>query len=199
MEGWNVGLDGFYKSGHSTLDEGQFGPALIFSEFNYKRGRIYGGEFTTDYTHGPFSAWGNVAWEWARGTHWSSSQFLFAPDEYAFVKNHWIFLDHDQRVTSSAGAAYTWNDWRLSSDFFYGYGLRRGFANTKSVPDYYTFNLSLQRYLKIPEIPGSFKIRFDVINLFDQTYKLRDGTGIGVFAPQFGQRRGFYGTIAYDF
>src|SRR5437763_5803541 len=31
MEGWNVGLDGFYKSSHSVLDEGQFGAALIQS------------------------------------------------------------------------------------------------------------------------------------------------------------------------
>src|SRR5437762_1972226 len=95
MEGWNVGLDAFYKSSHSTLDEGQFGAALIQSSFNYKRGRIYGGEFTTNYDHGPFSAYGNLAWGWARGTHWSSSQFLFAPDELAFVNKHWIFLDHD--------------------------------------------------------------------------------------------------------
>ena len=53
--------------------------------------------------------------------------------------------------------------------------------------------------MKIPKFPGSFKIRFDVVNLFDKTYELRDGSGIGVFAPQFGQRRGFYGTVAYDF
>ncbi len=73
MEGWNAGLDGFYKSSHSTLDEGQFGAALIQSSFNYKRGRIYGGEFTTNYDHGPFSFYGNLAWGWARGTHWSST------------------------------------------------------------------------------------------------------------------------------
>src|SRR5204863_444844 len=32
-----------------------------------------------------------------------------------------------------------------------------------------------------------------------EIYELRDGSGIGVGAPQFGQRRGFYGTVAYDF
>ena len=199
MEGWNVGLDAFYKSSHSTIDEGQFGAALIQSSFNYKRGRIYGGEFTTNYDHGPFSAYGNLAWGWARGTHWSSSQFLFSPEDYAFVKKHWIFLDHDQRVTASAGASYTWNDWKASADMLYGSGLRRGFVNTKSVPDYGTVNLSLQRNLKIPQIPGSFKIRFDILNLFDEVYELRDGSGIGVHAAQFGPRRGFYGTVAYDF
>jgi TonB-dependent receptor-like protein len=199
MEGWNVGLDGFYKSSHSTLDEGQFGQALILSSFNYKRGRIYGGELTTNYDHGPLSLYGNAAWEWARGEHVSSGQFLFDPDEYAFINKHWVFLDHDQRWTSTAGGAYTWQDWRLSSEFLYGSGLRRGFANTKSVPDYGTVNLSLQRILKIPNVSGSFKIRFDVVNLFDEIYELRDGSGIGVGAPQFGQRRGFYGTVAYDF
>jgi hypothetical protein len=29
-KGFNVGIDGFYKSSHSVLDEGQFGEALIF-------------------------------------------------------------------------------------------------------------------------------------------------------------------------
>ena len=199
MEGWNVGIDGFYKSSHSVLDEGQFGQALILSSFNYKRGRIYGGEFTTNYDHGPFSAYGNVSWDWARGVHPSSAQFLFDPAEYAFINRHWVFLDHDQRWTSTVGAAYTWNDWKISSDFLYGSGLRRGFANTKSVPDYGTVNVALQRNLKIPNVAGSFKIRFDIVNLFDEIYELRDGSGIGVGAPQFGQRRGFYGTVAYDF
>ncbi len=35
-------------------------------------------------------------------------------------------------------------------------------------------------------------LRFDVVNLFDSVYEIRDGSGIGVFAPQFGPRRGFF-------
>jgi len=198
MEGWTVGVDGFYKSSHSLLDEGQFGAALVESAFNYERGRQYGGEFTTNYDHGPFSAYGNVGWIWARGISWSSAQFLFDPDEFKFVKNHWIFLDHDQRITASLGGSYTWQDWKGAFDILYGSGLHRGFANIKTVPEYSTVNLSLQRNLKIPKI-GLFKIRFDIVNLLDNVYELRDGSGIGVGAPQFGQRRGFYGTVAYDF
>jgi outer membrane receptor protein involved in Fe transport len=198
VKGWNVGVDGFYKSSHSLLDEGQFGAALVLSSFNYERGRDYGGELTTSYDHGPFSAYGNLAYGWARGTSWSSAQFLFAPDEFKFVKHHWIFLDHDQRLTASAGASYTWMDWKGSLDFLYGSGLHRGFVNTKTVPDYGTVNASLQRQIKITE-KTSVKVRFDVVNLFDRIYELRDGSGVGVFAPQFGQRRGFYGTIAFDF
>jgi hypothetical protein len=35
-------------------------------------------------------------------------------------------------------------------------------------------------------------LRFDIVNLFDTIYAIRDGGGIGVFAPQFGQRRGYF-------
>ena len=35
-------------------------------------------------------------------------------------------------------------------------------------------------------------VRFDVVNLFDTVYQIRSGTGIGVFAPQYGPRRGYF-------
>ncbi|HJX24583.1 MAG TPA: TonB-dependent receptor [Chthoniobacterales bacterium] len=195
---FNIGLDGFYKSSHSTLDEGQFGQALILSSFNYNRGEIYGGELTANYDHGGFSAYLNAGYEWARGTDVSSAQFLFDPEELAYIHNHWVFLDHDQRFTGSAGASYMWGDWKAAIDVLYGNGLRKGFANTEKNPPYETFNLSLQRRIKITE-KTSVVVRFDVVNLLDKIYELRDGSGIGVGAPQFGQRRGFYGTVAYDF
>jgi len=197
-EGFNIGLDGFYKSSHSVLDEGQFGEALIPSSFNYKRGEIYGGEFTANYDKGGFSAYLNAAYGWARGTNISSAQFLFDPDEFRFIRKNWVFLDHDQRFTGSAGISYTWKDWKAAIDGLYGNGLRQGFANTQKLPAYETFNLSLQRRIQITE-KTAVKIRFDMVNIFDKVYELRSGSGIGVFAPQFGQRRGFYGTVAYEF
>jgi TonB dependent receptor len=197
-EGFNVGIDGFYKSSHSVLDEGQFGEALILSSFNYKRGEIYGGEFTSSFNKGGFSSYLNVAYGWARGTNVSSSQFLFDRDEFDYIRKNWVFLDHDQRFTGSAGVSYTWKDWRAGIDGLYGNGLRRGFANTQKNHPYETFNINLSRRIQLTE-KTALKIRFDVVNLFDKIYELRDGSGIGVGAPQFGQRRGFYGTIAYDF
>ena len=141
-KGFNVGIDGFYKSSHSVLDEGQFGEALILSSFNYKRGEIYGGEFTANYDKGGFTAYLNAAYEWARGTNVSSSQFLFDPDEFAYIKKNWVFLDHDQRFTGSAGISYTWNDWQAGIDGLYGNGLRQGFANTQKLSPYETFNVT---------------------------------------------------------
>jgi outer membrane receptor protein involved in Fe transport len=128
----------------------------------------------------------------------TSAQFLFDPDEYAYIRNHWVFLDHDQRFTGSAGVSYQWQDWKAAIDALYGNGLRRGFANTMKLHPYETFNLSLQRRIKLAE-KTAITIRFDVVNLFDKIYELRDGSGIGVGAPQFGQRRGFYGSVAFEF
>ena len=156
-------------------------------------------EVTANYSLGGFNAYANFGLERGTGKQIVSSQFLFGQDELAFIRDHYVFLDHDQRYTLSTGASYTYKNTTLYAAILYGSGLRRGFANTKSVPDYGTVNLSLQRILKIPQLPGSFKIRFDIVNLFDEVYELRDGSGIGVGAPQFGQRRGFYGTVAYDF
>jgi hypothetical protein len=39
-------------------------------------------------------------------------------------------------------------------------------------------------------------LRFHVVDLFAKVYELRNGTGIGVFAPQYGARRGFFAGIS---
>ena len=196
--GFQIGLDGFYKHARNILDEGQFGQALILSSFNYRTGEIYGGELTASYQHGGFYSYLNIGVEHATGEHVSSAQFLFDPDEFDYIKNHSVFLDHDQRVTGSAGVAYNWKDWTFSTDALYGNGLRRGFANTQKLPPYATANLGLERSISLGG-KRAITVRFDVVNLFDKIYELRDGSGIGVGAPQFGQRRGFYGTVSYDF
>ncbi len=94
--------------------------------------------------------------------------------------------------------SYQWKETRFSADCLYGSGLRRGFANTQKMPGYATSNLGIEHRFKLGG-SRSIKARFDVVNLFDQVYELRDGSGIGVGAPQFGPRRGFYGGLSFDF
>ena len=43
------------------------------------------------------------------------------------------------------------------------------------------------------------KARLDVVNLLDRKYELRNGSGVGVNAAQFGARRGFFGSLTYVF
>jgi hypothetical protein len=38
-----------------------------------------------------------------------------------------------------------------------------------------------------------------VVNATDEVYELRDGSGIGVGAPQFGMRRGVFGSLTLAF
>jgi hypothetical protein len=42
-------------------------------------------------------------------------------------------------------------------------------------------------------------VRLDVLNLLDHVYQLRDGTGVGVGAPQFGLRRTVLMTLTQKF
>jgi hypothetical protein len=201
-----VGLDSYYKWAKNQLDDGLFGQALILSAFNYERGEIYGAEFTASYNQGGFSAYANVAYSVAKGENWNSSQFLFDPSDAAFVKNHWIFLDHDQTVTGSFGVSYLWNESHRAStrvyvDALYGSGLRTdapGVPNGATVPAYYSVNLGAEQSFKVHK-NQILKARLDVVNVTDNSYVLRDGGGVGVNAASFGERIGFFGSISYVF
>jgi len=189
-----LGLDGYYKASHNLIDEGQFGAPIILTPFNYKTGRQYGLELTGSYDDGgSFSAYINAAYERAVGRDIVSSEFQFSPHDLAFIATHFIPLDHQQIVSVSAGATYTWQEFRFSSDLLYGSGLRRDGVtpNGDHVPGYVQVNLSISRALDLG-VGKSTTARFDVINLFDEKYEIRDGTGVGVGAPQFGPRRGFF-------
>ena len=88
--------------------------------------------------------------------------------------------------------APSWCGTRLSGDMIYGSGLRSGDANISTVPPYTQFNVGIAREFLLPDDPKPMTVRFDVVNLFDDVYQIRSGTGIGVFAPQYGPRRGFF-------
>ena len=133
---------------------------------------------------------------------------------FQYVQSHWIYTDHNQFVTASGGAIYQfcgraayagetfgglhgadgspWCGTTLSTNMIYGSGLRSGDANISTVPQYTQFNVGIAREFLLPNDAKPVTVRFDVINLFDTVYEIRSGTGIGVFAPQFGPRRGYF-------
>jgi outer membrane receptor protein involved in Fe transport len=74
----------------------------------------------------------------------------------------------------------------------YGSGLRNGDANISTVPPYTQVNVGIAREFLLPNDPKPVTVRLDVVNLLDTVYLIRDGTGIGVFAPQYGPRRGVF-------
>jgi outer membrane receptor protein involved in Fe transport len=193
-----LGVDAYYRRVRNLLDEGQFGAALIFSPFNYAHARIHGIEFTSSYENGPFNAYFNLAASKALAKQVVTGQYNFGQDELDYIATHWIHVDHDQKLAASGGMSYDWSGTTLGLDFLYGSGLRRGFANMEHLPSYATFNLSAQRKFDLG-VGGPFSVRVAVINVGDKVYELRDGSGIGVGAPQFGMRRSAYVTLQKQF
>jgi hypothetical protein len=203
--GLQVGVDGYYKRAKQQLDDGLFGQTLILSSFNYTRGEVYGVEFTGNYTVGGFSTYANVAYSVAQGENWSSAQFLFTPTDRAYVQNNYIHLDHDQTVTGSFGASYLWNEsarasTRIYVDALYGSGLRTtvNTPNDSTVPAYYSVNMGAEQSFKLAQ-KRMIKARLDVVNVTDNIYQLRNGSGVGVNAAQYGERLGFFGSLSYVF
>jgi outer membrane receptor for ferrienterochelin and colicins len=200
--GFTVGVDGYYRTAYHLIDEGQFGAPIILTPFNYNHGIIQGAELTADYAHGPLTAYWNLSFTHAMGKDIVSSQFNFQPDELDYISKHYIFLDHNETWASSFGVAYRFGDSRLAVDGIYGSGLRTtgddNVPNGASLRPYTVVNLSLQQKVDLPGA-GPMTLRFDVINLFDDAYQIRDGQGVGVGAPQWGARRGFFGGFTKAF
>lgn len=194
-----LGLDTYYKKARDLLDEGQFGAPIILTPFNYRDGYAKGVELSLNYEHGPFSAYANLAISQAKGRDIVSSQFNIDPAELAYIQDHWIHLDHDQTYTASAGGTWTIGATTLSGELIYGSGLRStpdgGAPNSSHLPGYVQVNLSASHEFAGPGI----KLRADIINLFDKVYEIRDGSGVGVGAPQFGPRRGVFVGVSKSF
>ena len=201
-----LGVDTYYKQSVNLIDEGQFGAPIILTPFNYRYGKQYGVEFSANYTVQNFSAYLNFAAQSAKGKQITSAQFNFDPTELAYIANNYIHLDHEQQQTGSGGVSYLWHDTRFSADFLVGSGLRSSLPlpagettayggtdipNGDHLPSYTQVNTGVSHLFTIPGA-GTLSARFDVINIFDKEYQIRNGTGVGVGAPQFGPRRGFF-------
>jgi outer membrane receptor protein involved in Fe transport/opacity protein-like surface antigen len=192
LPGLDVGFDVYYKMAKDLLDDGQFGQAVVLTQFNWGQGYSEGGEFKIKYRNGNYYAYGNLAFNRTRAVNPLSNQYLLNADEYAFLQSNYHYTDDTQELTGSAGMSYRWDQTLFTTNLIYGSGLRSGFANFDHAAPYAVVNLGVTREFQV--MPGYLPLtaRFDVVNLFDQIYQLRTGTGIGVFAPQYGARRGFY-------
>jgi outer membrane receptor for ferrienterochelin and colicins len=201
-----VGIDTYYKQSVDLIDEGQFGAPIILTPFNYRYGKQYGAELTAEYTTREFLAYLNLAAQSAQGKLINSAQFNFTPEDLAYIARHYIHLDHEQQITGSAGLSYLWHDTRFSMDILLGSGLRAdlllppgqttdfggdGIPNGMHQPRYTQVNTGVSHVFAISGA-GTLTARCDIINLFDNVYQIRNGTGVGVGAPQFGPRRGFF-------
>jgi outer membrane receptor for ferrienterochelin and colicins len=201
-----LGVDSFYEQAQHLIDEGQFGAPIILTPFNYRYGLIGGVELTANYAVKDFSVYGSVSAQAAHGKGIESAQFNFTQDKLNYVTDNYIHLDHEGRIAASGGVSYLWQGTRISADMLFGTGLRAdliqpdgtAIPNGAHLPSYAQINLGLSHAFQL-QGTGPLTARFDVTNVADKVYAIRNGTGIGVFAPQFGPRRGLFGGVSWDF
>ena len=203
---FTLGLDTYDKQSVNLIDEGQFGAPIILTPFNYRWGRQYGAELTANYATREFTAYLNLSVQSAKGKLIDSAQFNFSQADLGYIANNYIHLDHEQQHTASGGASYLWRGTRFSADFLLGSGLRAdeplpagvttayggtGIPNGEHLPYYTQVNIGVTHVFDM-DTAHRLTARADLINLFDADYQIRNGTGIGVGAPQYGPRRGVF-------
>jgi outer membrane receptor protein involved in Fe transport len=200
-KGFTAGVDAYYKYSRNLIDIGQFGAPIIFTPFNYHLGRNLGVELTTSFTRGNFTLYGNLAFAYQKAKGVASAQFNFGADELAFLNSHTFQTDHSQIMTASGGASYLWRDTRFSLSLLAGSGLRAddpGAPNGRALPSWEQINLGVSHRFELPS-GGAVELRLDIINLLDEIYSIRDGTGVSVGAPQFGPRRTIFAGMRKQF
>jgi opacity protein-like surface antigen len=203
-----LGMSAYYKIARDLIDDGQFGQAYVLTAFNYATGENYGGEVKLKFRYENFSAAANFAYGLQHATKVVSNQTLLSPDDLVYIQNHWIHTDHDQTYTASGRIAYKWTDTHslldgtaASATVIFGSGLRTTPAgevcpNCDHLPSYYQINTGLSHEFANGWNGLPYTVRFDVVNVTDNVYQIRNGSGIGVFAPQYGPRRGYYMGIS---
>ena len=194
-----LGLDAYYKIAKDLIDNGQFGQALVLSAFNYAKGINEGIEFSANTTAAISRPMPISPSAQQRATNVVSNQYLFdnttpladlgGLTEFQYIATHWIYTDHTQIVTGSAGALYQFcgrpataarfrqrrrevvdvNSWcgtRLSADMIYGRGCAP--ATPISAPNRPTRSSmpASSHEFCLPDAKP-VTVRFDVVNLFD--------------------------------
>jgi hypothetical protein len=116
--------------------------------------------------------------------------------QFRLFAQSYIHLDHDQTYSASAGASYTFGTGTdhptlVSLDALYQSGLRAETStipNGRALPGYGVVNASVVQKVDLGIGRGT-ELRLDVLNVGDTIYQIRNGTGVGVGAPQYGLRR----------
>lgn len=197
LPGLKLGVDGYWKIARDLIDEGQFGAPIILSVFNYAHANVLGLEFSATYDAGNWSSYGNLSIGRERATQLASQQFNFTPQQLNYIAKNYIFTDHSQVVSASGGISYNWHGTHLNADTLYGTGLRQDsgdIPNGGLVAPYFQLNLGItHRFASVFGAP--LEVNLALINVTDRIYEIRSGSGVGVFAPQYGPRRSIYAGI----
>lgn len=195
-DGTSFMADAYFQEIHDVLDDGQFGNARVLTPFNYKHGKEYGINVSLSKMKKHYGAYLNFSYAVARAEDAIDQQYNFTADQLQYLQNNYIYMDHDQTYSISLGGYYqVFKNTKVYADNIYGSGLATGDypPNTSHLNPYFQTNVGLSQDIYNKAF-GHTQINFYVVNLFNNVYELRD-QGIGVFGPQYAQKRTFYVSI----
>ncbi len=199
IPGLNIGIDSYYKKAVDLIDEGQFGPALIFETFNYAKGRVYGVEFTGSYTHENIYALRELRLERGAGYAGGIRAIQLRAERTGVHPAVTISSSITIRPSPTPPGSFTTGANGCSASTEY---MAAGSGAASSTPETcHSISRSMQAsrgecHCLITGARSNFAARSS--NLADHTYLVRNGTGVGVFANQFGPRRAIYGGIKWE-
>jgi len=181
LPGLTLDITGWGRIARDQLDRVNVGTTNLVASYNFERGRAAGAEASCRLSGGDnVDGFANLGWQLAQGSGISSERFLFSPQEVA--DKSWVMLDHVQTWTANLGIdlhdapAST----HVSALLNYGSGMRTGADSDKTVPSHVIVDLTIRRRFDIFSGVSSHlhpEIAVDVLNLFDQIYAYRIGTG----------------------
>ena len=203
-----LGLDTYYKQSHNLIDEGQFGAPIILTPFNYRYGKQYGVEFTAQlhgrHLHrlseprgaerqgqghrlGAVQLRARRIWPTSPTTTsiWITSSSTPPPAASSYrLERHAL----QRRLPGRLGPARRSGPAARRDD-----RLRRDRHSERRAPALlHAGQLRLEPRVPTSTAPGRSRRGLTSSTCFDKDYEIRNGTGVGVGAPQFGPRRGFF-------
>jgi outer membrane receptor protein involved in Fe transport len=153
-----------------------------------------------NYSQGGLHLYANASYETTMVEDVVSAEYIIGdPDELAYLSNHFVSSSDAQTISASFGASYAWHGLLVSMDGIYGSGLPEGFANEQNAAAYTQWNAALAQSFYPWDPKKALTLRLSALNLFDEIYVLRSGSGVGELAPQYGPRRGVFAELSQQF
>jgi outer membrane cobalamin receptor len=165
----------YYKLATDMLDDSQLLNTAIATPYNYSQGYAYGAEFSV---HGKLtpelSDFFNYSYDIAKGENISGGSFAFSTPQPV---NTFNYLDHVQVHTANYGLTYAKNNYYGTVEGLYGSGLRTGPNNSASLPEHFTYDVTLGYKFTGDSWWAKWKVQGDVLNVFDNLYPITIANG----------------------
>lgn len=170
-------LNVYYKLATNMLDDTQLLNTAIATPYNYAHGYAYGLEFSIKgQLNRNFSDFFNYSFDIAKGEDISGGSFAFNRSTLPPADTY-VYLDHVQLHTANYGLTYSTDTVFGTVEGLYGSGLRTGPNNTVSLPEHFTYDLTVGYRFTGDDWLAKWKVQADILNVFNNVYPITIANG----------------------